>query len=99
MTKKCITQVNIPTVDNTQLECDEIISSTCIVVKEYCKKVGNLEGENLDQFIGRLCAKLAVMDNKIYLLTQEVERLRTVQEGLLPVLPEDSPEVPISNGE
>lgn len=98
MAKKCITQIDTPTVDNTQLECDEIIQSTCIVVKEYCKKVGNLEGENLDQFIGRLCAKLAVMDNKIYLLTQEVERLRTVQEEYLPVLPEDLPEDPILNG-
>lgn len=98
MEKKCITQVNIPAVDNTQHECDELVSSTCIIVNEYCKKVGNLEGENLDQFIGRLCAKLAVMDNKIYLLTQEVERLRTVQEGYLPVLPEDLPDDPVLNG-
>lgn len=98
MAKKCITQVNIPTVDNTQLECDEIILSTCVVVKQHCKKVGNLEGENLDQFIGRLCAKLAVMDNKLLLLTEEVERLRKIQEEYVPILPEDLPEDPILNG-
>ena len=97
MAKKCITQVNIPAIDNTQLECDELVSSTCIIVNEYCKKVGNLEGENLDQFIGRLCAKLAVMDNKIYLLIKEVERLRKIQEEYLPILPEDLPEDPNSN--
>lgn len=98
MAKRCITQVNIPTVDNTAIECDDIILSTCVTVKQHCKKVGNLEGENLDQFIGRLCAKLAVMDNKIYLLTKEVERLKEVQEEYLPILPEDMPEDPILNG-
>lgn len=98
MAKNCIKQVNIPEVDNTALECDDIILSTCVVVKEYCKKVGNLEGENLDQFIGRLCAKLAVMDNKIYLLTKEVERLKEVQKDNTPITPKNSPEDPILNG-
>lgn len=97
MEKKCINQVNIPAVDNTALECDEIILSTCVTVKQFCKKVGNLEGENLDQFINRLCAKLEVMDNKIYLLIKEVERLRKAQEEYLPILPEDLPEDPNLN--
>ena len=98
MAKKCITQVDIPAVDNTQLECDELVSSTCIIVNEYCKKVGNLEGENLDQFIGRLCAKLAVMDNKLYLLTQEVEILKNIIASDTIILPEDLSEEPCFNG-
>ena len=76
MEKNCITQVNIPTVDNESIECDHMIGSECIVVNKYCKKLGNLDGETLDRFIERLCAKLSIMDNKIYLLTQEVKRLK-----------------------
>lgn len=76
MEKNCITQVNIPTVDNESIECDNMIGSECIVINKYCKKLGNLDGETLDRFIERLCTKLAIMDNKIYLLTQEVKRLK-----------------------
>ena len=85
MAKKCITQVNTPTVDNTQIECDEIISSKCVVVENQCNKIGNLEGENLDQFIGRLCAKLTTMNDKILLLIEEVERLKEAQENYISV--------------
>lgn len=70
-------QVNIPTVDNTSIECDDMLSSKCVVIKKYCKKVGNLEGETLDDFVGRLCAKLAIMDNKIYLLTKRLGELES----------------------
>ena len=44
MSKNC-NQVNIPTIDNTELECDFFIDSTCVIVKETCKKVGNLKGK------------------------------------------------------
>ena len=75
MAKKCITQVNIPTVDNTELECDELNLSTCIEVIKICTKIGNLEGENLDKFIERLCFKISKMDNAIYTLSQRVKFL------------------------
>lgn len=73
MEKNCITQIKTPEVDNTAMECDELISSKCIIVDKLCKKVGNLENESLNDFIGRLCVKLAIMDNKISLLTQQLE--------------------------
>lgn len=85
MTKKCITQVNIPTVDNESIECDYIIGSKCVIIEKYCKKVGNVEGETLAKFIEKLCSKLAIMDNKIYILTQEVKRLKLdIPEELKP---------------
>ena len=68
-------QVNIPEIDNTAIECDDIILSTCITVKQICTKVGNLEGETLDKFIERLCFKIAKMDNAIYTLTQRIKIL------------------------
>lgn len=75
MAKKCITQVNIPEVDNTQLECDELNLSTCIEVIKICTKIGNLEGENLDKFIERLCFKLGKIDNAIFTLSQRIKVL------------------------
>lgn len=68
-------QVNTPEIDNTAIECDEIISSTCINVKQICTKIGNLENENLDKFIERLCFKISKMDNAIYTLSQRVKFL------------------------
>ena len=75
MAKKCITQVNIPTVDNTELECDELNISTCIEVIKLCSKIGNKEGENLDKFIERLCFKLSKIDNAIFALSQRIKAL------------------------
>lgn len=75
MIKKCITQINIPEVDNTALDCDNMTSSKCVIIDKYCKKVGNLEGETLDDFVGRLCAKLAIMDNKILVLTKRLDEI------------------------
>lgn len=79
MAKKCITQVNIPSVDNESIECDNMIGSECIIINKYCKKVGNLEGETMDKFIERLCDKLSRMDNIIYNLRKEVDILKEVQ--------------------
>lgn len=73
---KICNQVSIPEVDNTQLECDEFVSSTCITVKRISSKVKNLEGENLDKFIERLNYKLSLMDNTIYRMTQEIKTLK-----------------------
>ena len=78
MAKKCITQVNIPSVDNESLDCDEITTSKCVIVEKLCPKIGNIEGETLDKFIERLCIKITTMDSKIYLLIQEVEALKAI---------------------
>lgn len=68
-------QVNVPTVNNNELECDEFTNSTCVKVKQICTKVGNLEGENLDKFIERLCFKLSKMDNAIIALKDRIKLL------------------------
>ena len=75
MPKNC-NQVSIPTVDNTALECDDFTLSTCIIVKQICSKIGNLQGENLDKFIERLCNKLSKIDNQLYDLYQQVKILK-----------------------
>lgn len=74
-------QVTIPTVDNTALDCDDFTLSTCVKVVQKCTKVGNLEGENLDKFIQRLCNKIAKMDNEIYILKQKVKALTPEVDG------------------
>ena len=81
MSKNC-NQVNIPTVDNTELECDFFIDSTCVIVKETCKKVGNLKGENLDDFIKRICLKFSKFENEIYALKQDVKVLKNKIKNL-----------------
>ena len=73
---KICSQINIPQVDNTNIECDEFMYSTCIIVKQLCSKVKNLEGENLDKFIERLCNKISKIDNELYLLNQEIKSLK-----------------------
>lgn len=73
---KICNQVSIPEVDNTQLECDEFMNSTCINVKQISNKVKNLEGENLDKFIDRLNYKLTLIDNNLYSMTQEIKVLK-----------------------
>lgn len=82
MSKKGCGQVAIPTVDNTLLECDDFSYSSCIIVKEQCKKIGNLEGENLDDFIKRLCNKLSKVDNEMYDLRQQVKILKNKIDNL-----------------
>lgn len=84
MKNKCVSQVTIPEIDNEALECDEFISSKCVTISRECKKVGNLEGESLDLFVGRLCSKLVTMDNEIALLQRQIRILN----GELPELPE-----------
>lgn len=69
-------QVSTPTVDETQLECEEITLSTCVEVKQICSKVGNLTGENLDKFIERLCLKLSKVDNQLYQMSAEIKVLK-----------------------
>ena len=68
-------QVNIPTVDNTELECDDFISSTCIEVKQLCSKIGNIQGDSLDKFIEKLCIKINKQDTEIFTLKNKVELL------------------------
>ena len=79
-------QVSIPKIDNTQLECDEFLNSSCVIIKQQCKKIGNLEGENLDRFIERLCNRLSKFDNEIYDLNQQIKilknKINTLEENV-----------------
>lgn len=79
---KICNQVNIPEVDNTQIECDEFMDSTCITVKQISSKVKNLEGENLDKFIDKLNSKLSLIDNVNYQLRQEIKILKLKVKAL-----------------
>ena len=83
--EKICNPVNIPQVDNTQLECDDIFLSTCINVKQISNKVKNKEVENLDKFIERLNNKLSLIDNVNYKLIQEVkvlkEKIKNLENG------------------
>ena len=74
---KACGQVSIPTVDNSALSCEEFTLSQCVIVEQICGKVGNLEGENLNQFIERLCAKFTKLDNQIIALNQKINNLKT----------------------
>ena len=42
------TQINIPTVDNSDIKCDEFYYSECVIIDEIYNKIGNLEKENLN---------------------------------------------------
>ena len=79
---KICNQVNIPEVDNTQIECDEFMDSTCITVKQISSKVKNLEGENLDKFIDKLNSKLSLIDNVNYQLRLEIKILKLKVKAL-----------------
>ena len=81
MSNNC-NQVNIPTIDNTELECDFFIDSTCVIAKETCKKVGNLKGENLDDFIKRICLKFFFFFFEIYSLKKDVRVLKNKIKNL-----------------
>lgn len=74
---KC-TQINIPTVDNSEMKCDVYHYSTCIIVDEIYNKIGNLEGENLNLFLTKLNNKIAQMDNKISALENEILSLKEI---------------------
>lgn len=74
-------QVNIPQVDNS-VNCDDFITSECIIIKQLCSKIGNKEGENLDKFIELLCFKISKMDNQIFNLKKEIESLKTQIENV-----------------
>lgn len=74
---KC-TQINIPTVDNSEMKCDAYQYSTCIIVDEIYNKIGNLEGENLNLFLTKLNNKIAQMDNKISALENKILSLKEI---------------------
>ena len=74
---KC-TQINIPTVDNSEMKCDAYHYSTCIIVDEIYNKIGNLEGENLNLFLTKLNNKIAQIDNKISALENEILSLKEI---------------------
>ena len=60
MSKNC-NQVNMPTVDNTELECDFFIDSTCVIVKETCKKVGKMTAKQ-KKYLAQLIAYHAIRE-------------------------------------
>ena len=72
------TQINIPTVDNSDIKCDEFYYSDCVIIDEIYNKIGNLEKENLNTFFNRLNNKISQMDNKISILEQEILNLKQI---------------------
>lgn len=64
-------QVSKPVLDETFDKCSSFNYSTCIEVDQICRKVGNLKGENLSQFLDKLCQKLSKIDNELFRLEQE----------------------------
>lgn len=81
MSKNC-NQVSIPTIDNTELECDYFTESTCVIIKKICKQIGNLEGESLDKVIERICLKFSKFENEIYSLNQDIKVLKNKIKNL-----------------
>ena len=74
---KC-TQINVPTVDNSEMKCDAYYYSTCIIIDDIYNKIGNLEGENLNLLLTKLNNKIAQMDNKISALENEILSLKEI---------------------
>ena len=71
-------QVNIPTVDNSQDECDYIISSKCVIVNRRSTFIRNMPGHDLDEYLQLLDDKINKMQNQIKVLTNIVEILQSV---------------------
>ena len=65
------TQINIPTVDNSAIKCDEFYYSDCVIIDEIYNKIGNLEKENLNSFF-------FFFNNKISILEQEILSLKQI---------------------
>ena len=72
------TQINIPTVDNSAIKCDEFYYSDCVIIDEIYNKIGNLEKENLNSFFFFFNNKISQMNNKISILEQEILSLKQI---------------------
>lgn len=67
-------QVNIPRVDNT-LECDDFMSTDCILTKKSYKKIKVNENDSITKVLDQLVDKISTMDTQIYLLKKKIEKL------------------------
>lgn len=77
-------QVSMPILDESQAKCTTFNYSTCIEVDERCNKIGNLPGDSLNDFIRKLCEKIAKMDNEIFRISKENEILKNRVSELEP---------------
>ncbi|MCA9749279.1 MAG: hypothetical protein KC414_09240 [Romboutsia sp.] len=68
-TKGC-RQVNIPTVDNTELPCDPYISEECVIISEAIPEIGSLDNESL----GSVLIKMAKVIKKQSILISQLKK-------------------------
>ncbi len=78
--KNC-TQVNIPTVDNTQNECEYIIDSKCVSVSRRSPKLKNIIGEDLNKYFELLDKKLSQLENMIIQIKKEQDIIINIING------------------
>lgn len=71
-------QVNIPTVDNTNKACEEIVSTDCVLTNIDSSVLDVHLGDTLTKLITNLTNKLSQQDIKIYELQQEIEILKNL---------------------
>lgn len=69
------TQTNIPEVDNTLPECDEFISTECVIMDEAIPFIGSEEDSPLKDVILLMIEKMKKQQRLINNLRSEIETL------------------------
>ena len=74
LTKTC-NQIVTPSVDNSDIECDELILETCVVLKKNYPLIKAYEGDTLQEFIIKLMRDIAIKNNQIKSLSNRIKAL------------------------
>lgn len=71
----CIEETNTPSVDNTSLECEELHSDICVVVKEAYPYIGTSSGDALTRVLTKIVDKIKAQDSRMDSLEARIEAL------------------------
>lgn len=72
---KLCTQVNIPQVDNTALECPQLLSTNCILKPTSISYLGLEENTDLTAVIDTIVLSLQDARARIVLLEQQIQNI------------------------
>lgn len=71
----CIEETNIPSVDNTPIECAELISALCVIIEEGYPYIGVSSGDTLKRTLDKLVDYIKIQDAKIDALEARIVAL------------------------
>ena len=75
-------QTNIPTVNEDALSCEDLISTSCIILEQAVSCLQTGKGQTLTKLLERLCVNLNAIQNRLTTVEQDLTEANSAIETL-----------------